>query len=83
MVGLLLPSLRLQGVLADLQQQSPSLALSWIIPSIPLHLQRAIDPVSPQWTDLTNAPALTLTNLSYQLTLPAGNPAEFYRLSAQ
>jgi hypothetical protein len=60
-----------------------NLLLSWIIPSTNFVLEANSDLTSTNWTDVTNAPVLNLTNLQDEVTLPlpAGNC--FYRLAAQ
>lgn len=55
---------------------------SWIIPSTPVVLQQSSDLSNQQWTDLSIAPAAVLSNLRYQVTLPAANRSSFYRLKA-
>jgi hypothetical protein len=48
------------------------------VPSTNFVLQQSADLIS--WADLTNAPALNLTNLQNQVTLPPSNGSGFYRL---
>jgi hypothetical protein len=55
-----------------------SLTLSWTIPSTNFVLQQSADLFS--WADMTDAPALNLTNLQNQVTLTPSNSAAFYRL---
>jgi len=55
-----------------------NLSFSWIVPSTNFVLQQSADLIS--WADLTNAPALNLTNLQNQVTLPPSNSSGFYRL---
>jgi photosystem II stability/assembly factor-like uncharacterized protein len=59
------------------------ISLSWIIPSEPFVLQQALNLSPPQWTDVTNSPVLIFTNLHSQVTMPATNPASYYRLRSQ
>jgi hypothetical protein len=59
------------------------LLLSWIVPSTASRLESAIDPLGPQWNEVTNPPTLNFTNLNYQITVPITNPAAFYRLTSQ
>jgi len=61
---------------------SDNLTLSWIIPSINFVLQQNLDLTTTNWTDVTNPPALKLTNLQYEVTLPLANNSGFYRLAA-
>jgi hypothetical protein len=61
----------------------PQLSLSWIIPSAPFRLQQTPDLSVPQWTTLTNAPALIFTNVHYQVVAPVTGASGFYRLSEQ
>jgi len=58
------------------------LALSWIVPSAPFVLQQTSDLRTPQWTDVPIPPVLIFTNLHFQVTVPASNPAAYYRLSS-
>ena len=58
---------------------SNNLALSWIIPSTNFVLQQSADLIS--WVDLTNTPALNLTNLQNEVTLSPTNSVGFFRLS--
>jgi photosystem II stability/assembly factor-like uncharacterized protein len=55
-----------------------NLALSWTIPSTNFVLQQSSDLTS--WADVTNAPALNLTNLQNQVMLSPSNSIGFYRL---
>jgi len=59
---------------------SANLALSWIIPSTNFVMRQSADLTS--WTDVTNAPALNLSNLQneVQLILSSGNA--FFRLAS-
>jgi len=55
-----------------------NLALSWLVPSTNFVLQRSTD--LSGWTDLTNQPALNLTNLHDEVSLPFSGSGGFYRL---
>lgn len=57
-----------------------NLDLSWTIPSTNFVLQQSPDLVS--WTDVTNAPALNLSNLQNEVFLPPTNTT-FFRLQSQ
>jgi len=57
---------------------SNNFALSWIIPSTNFVLQQSSDLAS--WVDVTNTPALNLTNLQNKVTLSPSNSSGFYRL---
>jgi hypothetical protein len=75
------PIYTLQTILMPQLNLSPTnsnLTLSWIIPSTNFVLQQSADLIS--WSDVTNAPALNLTNLQNQVTLSASNSSGFYRL---
>jgi DNA-binding beta-propeller fold protein YncE len=52
--------------------------ISWIIPSLDFTLQQSPDLMS--WADLTNQPALNLTNLENQVLLPPPAGQSFFRL---
>lgn len=55
-----------------------NLKLSWLVPSTNFVLQCSADLSS--WTDLTNQPALNLTNLQNEVFLPFSGSGGFYRL---
>jgi hypothetical protein len=55
--------------------------LSWIIPSMNFTLQQNSNLLAGDWQDMTNVPALNLTNLENQVTLSATNSSGFYRLA--
>ena len=55
-----------------------NLVLSWIVPSTNFVLQQSADLSS--WTDVTNPPALNLTNLQDKVVLSSTNGSGFYRL---
>ena len=54
--------------------------ISWVIPSLDFTLQQNFDLTTPNWTDVTNAPVLNLTNLQNEVTLPLSSTNTFYRL---
>lgn len=60
-----------------------NLNLSWLVPSANFVLQEASDLDAGNWTTVTNSPALNLTNLQKQLTLPPTNSDAFFRLISQ
>jgi hypothetical protein len=64
----------------NIAPSNSNLAFSWIVPSMYFVLQQNSNLCTTNWTDVTNMPALNLTNLQNQvaLPLPAGNA--FYRL---
>ncbi len=57
------------------------LLLSWLVPSMTFALQQSSDLIS--WSDVTNRPALNLTNLQDTVTLPLPAANSFYRLKSQ
>ena len=57
--------------------------LSWLVPSSSFVLQQSSDLTSTNWVDVTNQPALNLTNLHSELTLRPPNGVAFYRLRRQ
>ena len=57
---------------------NPNLTVSWIIPSTNFVLQQSFDLSS--WTDMTDTPALNLTNLQDEMVLSPTNSSVFYRL---
>jgi hypothetical protein len=62
-------------------QANGNLALSWLIPSTNFVLQENADLTTTNWCNVTNAPALNLTNLQNQVTLPAPAGNAFFRLA--
>jgi hypothetical protein len=54
--------------------------ISWLVPSTDFVLQQNSDLCTANWTDVTNAPTLNLTNLQNQVTLPLPAGNVFYRL---
>jgi hypothetical protein len=58
-----------------------NLALSWLIPSTNFVLQQSSDLITTNWSIVTNAPILNLTNLQNQVTLPAPAGSAFFRLA--
>jgi uncharacterized repeat protein (TIGR03803 family) len=61
-----------------LNLSAPDNVISWIIPSLDFTLQQSPDLMN--WTDVTNQPALNLTNLQNQVTLPSQDGSSFFRL---
>jgi hypothetical protein len=55
-----------------------NLRLSWLVPSTNFVLQSSTD--LSGWTDLTNQPALNLTNLQNEVFLPFSGSGGFFRL---
>jgi len=62
----------------NLTPSGGNLTTSWIIPSTNFVLQQSADLSS--WTDVTNPPALNLTNLQDEIFLSPTNGSSFYRL---
>jgi hypothetical protein len=52
--------------------------LSWLVPSTNFVLQQSPDLLS--WSNVTNTPALNLSNLDNQVTLPMSAASDFFRL---
>jgi hypothetical protein len=69
--------------LLEIGTTSGSTRLSWLVPSTSFVLQQNPDLSTTNWTDVTAKPSLNYTNLNYELTLPAGPGAMFYRLAAK
>jgi DNA-binding beta-propeller fold protein YncE len=63
----------------NLTSSNGNLMVSWLIPSTGFALQQSPDLVA--WSDVTNNPALNLTNLQNQVTLPLSVSNGFYRLT--
>lgn len=66
-----------------LQLANGQAVVSWIQPSSNFVLQQNTDPTSSNWTDVTGAPVLNLTNLRQEFSVPQSNGAVFYRLVAR
>ena len=62
----------------NLSPSGSNLTVSWIIPSTNFVLQQSPD--LSGWTDLTDTPALNLTNLQDEVILSPTNSSGFYRL---
>jgi hypothetical protein len=62
----------------NLMPSASNLTVSWIVPSTDFALQQSADLTS--WTDVTNPPALNLTNLQNEVVLSPTNGSGFYRL---
>jgi hypothetical protein len=65
----------------NLAPSGGQLTLSWIVPSTNFVLQQNLDLATTNWTNVTNQPALNLTNLQYQAGLLPSNAGSFYRLA--
>jgi hypothetical protein len=57
-----------------------NLGLSWTIPSMHFVLQQSFSLDAPSWSDVPTTPAVNLTSLQSQVTLPASGGRAFYRL---
>ena len=68
--------------LLNIAVSSNNLVCSWIVPSADFVLQQNSDLTTTNWTDVTNAPTLNLTNLQNQLILTPTNGSRFYRLKS-
>jgi hypothetical protein len=64
----------------NVTSSNSDLVLSWLVPSTNFHLQQNSDLTMTNWPVVTNAPALNLTNLQNQVTLPLPAGDSFYRL---
>jgi hypothetical protein len=64
----------------SLMPTNGSLGISWIIPSANFVLQQSSDLATTNWSLVSNAPVLNLTNLQNQLALPLPAGNAFYRL---
>ncbi len=62
----------------SLTPSGSNLTASWVVPSTNFVLQQCADLTS--WTDMTNTPALNLTNLQDEVILSPTNSIGFYRL---
>jgi hypothetical protein len=60
-----------------------NVGLSWLVPSTPFVLEQTADLRSTDWVAVPTSPTLNVTNLNYQLTLPAASGARLYRLTQQ
>ncbi len=56
------------------------LKLSWLVPSATFQLQQTPSLGAPVWSDVTNLPALNLTNLNHEVFLPQPPANVFFRL---
>jgi hypothetical protein len=56
------------------------LELSWLVPSTNFVLQECSDLTTGDWSPVTNAPVLNLSNLQNEVGLPLTNGNGFYRL---
>jgi hypothetical protein len=64
----------------NLTPSGSNLTASWIIPSTNFVLQENLDLTTSNWTDVTNPPALNLTNLQDEVVLSPTSSSGFYRL---
>ena len=64
----------------DIASCDTTLALSWIVSSTNFVLQQNLDLTTTNWTDVTNTPALNLTNLQNEVMMLPSNSSSFYRL---
>lgn len=64
--------------LMSINHGSPSVKLSWLVPSINFVLQQSTDLAA--WSNIANSPALNLSNLQNEVEVPSMNGAGFYRL---
>jgi hypothetical protein len=74
-----------QGVLVPKLIIAPAASgalISWTIPSQDLLLQQCSSLVGAEWSEVVGQPNLNYSNLQYQLTVPVGAGAMFYRLLA-
>jgi hypothetical protein len=62
----------------NIHPTSGSLKLSWIVPSTNFVMQQSSD--LQNWADMTNQPALNLTNLQNEVILALPGSNVFYRL---
>ena len=62
----------------SLTQSGANAVLSWMVPTSNFLLQQSSDLAN--WSTITNAPTLNITNLQNQLTLPLSQTQTFYRL---
>jgi hypothetical protein len=65
-------------VAGELAPTNPDLKLSWLVPSTNFVMQQSSDLGS--WMDMTNTPALNLTNLQNEVILSPTGRSCFYRL---
>jgi hypothetical protein len=66
----------------NIMMTNGNLTLSWIDPSANFILQQISDLTTTNWTGVTNMPALNLTNLQNDVTLPLPISNTFYRLKS-
>ena len=64
----------------SIKPSSRDVVLSWTVPSLDFVLQENTDLSTTNWTVVTNSPALNLTNVQHQVTLPVSADHRFYRL---
>jgi hypothetical protein len=77
-VGRVIPTPQL-----NLTPTNGSLAFSWTLASTNFVLQGNPDLTASNWTTISNAPVLNLTNLQEEVALQPSNSSGFYRLISQ
>jgi hypothetical protein len=65
----------------SITRSSNNAILSWTVPSREFALQASPDLTSTNWTEVTNAPMLNLSNLQNQVVVPLPGGNQFYRLA--
>jgi hypothetical protein len=81
--GLMYHTASVQPPLISLEYGLSACKLSWIIPSVNFLLEQSADFYSASWVPLTNVPYLNLSNLHYEVTLPATGDDRFFRLRTE
>ena len=71
-----LPPLRLRAVAAN-----GGIGLSWLVPSTNYFLRQISNLNASAWTTVAGQPALNLTNLQNEVTLPTAAGGGFFRLA--
>jgi hypothetical protein len=59
------------------------LKISWLVPSSKFTLQQASDLSNENWTTVSQAPSLNLTNLHYEMVVSSPASNRFYRLKLE
>jgi len=67
----------------DIGLSAGSLTVSWLVPSAKFTLQQASDLSNENWTTVSQAPSLNLTNLHYEVVVSSPASNRFYRLKLQ
>lgn len=65
----------------NLTTSNNNLTLSWIVPSTNFVLQQNLNLTTTNWAMVTNAPALNLISLQYQVIMSRPSSNDFYRLA--